>query len=51
MKIRIKAPEGYRLYDPVTDRSYSEVVIDYKDRDRFQLIPATETVTLTEEGR
>ena len=51
MKIRIKAPDGYRLYDPITDRSYSEVVIDYKNRDRFQLIPATETVTVEEERR
>ena len=51
MKIRIKAPEGYRLYDPVSDRSYSEIVADYKNRDKFRLIPATETVTVEEERK
>ena len=51
MKIRIKAPDDYKLYDPIADRSYSEVIIDYKNRDRFQLIPATETVTIEEERK
>lgn len=49
--IRIKAPEGYKLYDPLTDKNYSEIVCAEKDRDRFVLVPASQEQIVTEERR
>ena len=48
---RIKAPDGYKLYDLLTERSYSEVVVDNNSRDRFQLVPAEEEIMVVEERR
>lgn len=49
--IKIVAPEGYKLYDSRTDRQYSEVVCNEKDRDRFTLVPASTEPMVTEERR
>ena len=49
--IRIKAPEGYKLYDPLTDKNYSEIDCNEKDRDRFVLVPASQEQIVTEERR
>lgn len=47
--IRIVAPDGYKLYDSRTDKTYSEAVVDEKDRDRFTLVPAsTEPMAIDE---
>ena len=39
MKIKLTAPEGYRYYDTMTDKSYTEVIINNSERDRFTLVP------------
>lgn len=49
--IRIVAPDGYKLYDRMTDKQYSEVVCKEKDRDRFTLVPASKEPIVTEERR
>ena len=51
MTRRIKAPDGYRLYDTLTEKTYSEVVIDENSRDRFVLVPAEEEIIVVEERR
>lgn len=48
MKIKIKAPEGYKYHDSKTDRDYSEIVIDDKEKGRFTLV-ADESEPITEE--
>lgn len=48
---RIKAPDGYKLYDTLTERTYSEVIIDENSRDRFVLVPANEEPMVVEERR
>ena len=40
MKIKLKAPYGYKYHDTKTDRDYSEIIVDEKERDRFTLVPA-----------
>lgn len=42
MKVKIKAPEGYKYRDKLTGRDYSEIVIDEKKRGRFALVPETD---------
>lgn len=49
--IKIVAPDGYKLYDSMTDKTYSEAVVDEKDRDRFTLVPAYTEPVVTEERR
>lgn len=39
MKIKLIAPEGYRYYDTLTNRNYTEVVINETERGRFELVP------------
>lgn len=39
MKIKLTAPEGYRYYDTLTNKAYTEVVINETERDRFDLVP------------
>ncbi|MBR2752811.1 MAG: hypothetical protein IKE02_03735 [Lachnospiraceae bacterium] len=46
MKIKLKAPEGYTVHDSVTEKDYSEVVIDDKERDRFELVADTSEPTI-----
>ncbi len=41
MKVRMKAPEGYKYHDTNTDKDYSEVVIEEKERDRYVLVPSS----------
>lgn len=38
MKIKLTAPEGYRYQDTMTGKTYSVLVIDSKDRKRFELV-------------
>lgn len=38
-KIKLTAPEGYRYYDTMTDKAYTEVIINNSERDRFTLVP------------
>ena len=38
--IKLKAPAGYQYLDQKTNRRYSEVVINLKERGRFVLVPA-----------
>lgn len=42
MKIKLKAPEGYKLKDSLTEKLHSEVVTDDKERDRYKLVPYRE---------
>lgn len=47
--IRIVAPDGYKLYDSRTDKTYSEAVVDERERERFTLVPdSTEPVVIEE---
>lgn len=39
MKIKLTAPDGYKLKDVRNDRTYSEVVTDEKNRKFFELVP------------
>lgn len=39
MKIKLTAPEGYRYYDTLTNKAYTEVVINEAERGRFELVP------------
>ena len=54
-KIKITAPIGQRVRDIKTDREFSEVVCDEKDRDRYELtdgnapkVKIVKTVSLVE---
>ncbi len=38
MKIRIKAPNGYKYRDTRTGHAHSEAVIEAKDKKHFKLI-------------
>ena len=49
--IKIVAPEGYKLYDSRTDKTYSEAVVDERERDRFTLVPASAEQIVTDERR
>ena len=40
--ITLQAPEGYKYFDRKTNKSYSVVVINEKDKDRFELVPDIE---------
>lgn len=40
MKIKLKAPEGYKYHDSLTDRDYSEIVVNEKERGRYTLVPS-----------
>lgn len=39
MKIKLTAPDGYKLMDVRNDRTYSEVVTDDKNSKYFELVP------------
>ena len=41
MKIRLKAPEGYKYHDIKTDRGYSEIIVNEKERGRYTLVPSS----------
>ena len=51
MKVKLTAPEGYKLYDSRTNKTYSEVIVNEKDRDGFQLVPASQEQIVIEERR
>ncbi len=38
MKITLTAPEGYVYLDKLTNRTYKTVVVDNKDKKRFELV-------------
>ena len=38
MKIKSTAPEGYKYQDKMTGKTYSVLVIESKDRKRFELV-------------
>lgn len=38
-KIKLKAPDGYKLMDVRTESLHSEVVTDEKNRKHFKLVP------------
>ena len=48
MKIRLTAPEGYRYYDTLTNKRYTEVVINDSERGRFTLVPYQDEPIMTE---
>lgn len=48
MKIKLIAPEGYRYYDTLTDKAYTEVIINNTERGRFELVPYQDEPTMTE---
>ena len=50
-KIRLTAPEGYKLRDKRNGRTYSEVLTDETNRGRYELVPDTTDPTITEEFR
>lgn len=39
MKIKLKAPEGYKYRDSRNNREYSTIVIEDSERGRFNLVP------------
>lgn len=46
MKIKMTAPEGYRYQDKMTGKTYSVLVIDSKNKKRFELVvDNTEIIT------
>ena len=49
--IRIVAPEGYKLYDIRTDKTYSEAVVDERERERFMLVPNPAEQIVTDERK
>ena len=49
--IKIVAPEGYKLYDSKTDKTYSEAVVDERERDRFTLVPNSAEQIMIEERK
>ena len=38
MRIKLTAPEGYKYQDKMTGKTYSVLVVDSKDRKRFELV-------------
>ena len=48
MKIRLTAPEGYRYYDTLTNKAYTEVVTTETERGRFELVPYQAEQIMTE---
>lgn len=40
MKIKLKAPEGYKYRDTRNNRDYAEIIVTDSERDRFVLVPA-----------
>lgn len=48
MKIKLTAPEGYRYYDTMTDKAYTEVIINNTERGRFELVPHQDEPIMTE---
>jgi hypothetical protein len=46
--IKLTAPDGYKLKDKRTGKLHSEVVTDDKNRDKYELVPNTEEINLTE---
>lgn len=38
MKIKLTASEGYKYQDKMTGKTYSVLVIESKDRKRFELV-------------
>lgn len=46
MKIKLKAPEGYKYQDKMTGKTYSVLVIELKHKKRFELVvDNTEIIT------
>jgi len=48
MKIKLTAPDGYRYYDTLTNKAYTEVVINDSERGRFTLVPFQPEQIMTE---
>ena len=48
MKIKLIAPEGYRYYDTMTNKAYTEVVTTETERGRFTLVPYQDEPIMTE---
>ena len=47
MKIKLTAPKGYRYRDTRSNKDYSEVITDERNRDKFVLVAdKTETIKL-----
>ena len=40
MRVKLKAPEGYKYTDTRNNREYVEVIVDEKEQDKFELVPA-----------
>ena len=47
MRIKLTAPEGYKYQDKMTGKTYSVLVIDSKNKKRFELV-ADNTEIITE---
>ena len=47
MRIKLTAPEGYKYQDKMTGKIYSVLVIESKDKKRFELV-ADNTEIITE---
>ena len=45
MKIKLTAPDGYKLKDTRNDNLHSEVITDEKNRNKFVLVPDTNEQT------
>ena len=47
MRIKLTAPEGYRYQDKMTGKTYSVLVIESKNKKRFELV-ADNSESITE---
>lgn len=46
MKIKITAPDGYKLLDTKTRQTHSEVITDEKNKSRYVLVPKSDESTI-----
>lgn len=49
MKVKLIAPEGYKYMDTMTGKTYSVLVIDSKNKKRFELVADNTDKIITED--
>ena len=49
MKVKLTAPEGYKYKDKMTDKTYSVLIIESKDKKRFELVADNRDKIITED--
>lgn len=49
MKVKLTAPEGYKYKDNMTDKTYSVLIIESKNKKRFELVADNTDKIITED--